>query len=167
MADSVGAYLEAQINAGADAVQLFDSWGGLLSEKEYRIRILPHMKSIVTRLKRPGVPAIVYLNGSAHLVAAMADTGCDVIGVDWRTDLESAAFRAGSTTAIQGNLDPLALYADKAEIRDYAREIMQQMDAIHRGHIFNLGHGILPTTPEENLMTLVETVHSTPPPQRH
>jgi uroporphyrinogen decarboxylase len=166
LAQAVGDYLEAQITAGADAVQIFDSWGGMLSEKEYRKRILPHMKAIVARLKRPGIPVIVYLNGSAHLVSAMADTSCDVVGVDWRTDLESAAFRAGSATAIQGNLDPLALYADKSEIRDCAREIMQEMDGITKGHIFNLGHGILPTTPEENLMTLVETVHNTPPVQR-
>ncbi|MEW5875367.1 MAG: uroporphyrinogen decarboxylase [Candidatus Zixiibacteriota bacterium] len=163
LADAVGDYLAAQIDAGADAVQIFDSWGGLLSEREYRKRVLPHMKAIVARLKRPGVPVIVFLNGSSHLVSAMADTGCDVIGVDWRTDLQMAAFKSGSTTAIQGNLDPLALYADKSEIRDQARDIMKEMDSIPKGHIFNLGHGILPTTPEENLMTLVETVHSTPP----
>lgn len=166
LADAVGDYLAAQIDAGADAVQIFDSWGGLLSEKDYRLRVLPHMKSIVARIKRPGVPIIVYINGSAHLVGAMSDTGCDVVGVDWRTNLSATAGCADGATAIQGNLDPLALYADKGEIRDRAREIMQEMDTVPKGHIFNLGHGILPTTPEENVFTLVETVHSTPPPTK-
>lgn len=162
LAQSVGDYLNAQIDAGANAVQIFDSWGGLLSADDYRQWVLPHMKALVAKVKRPGVPVIIFLKGTSHLVDVLSDTGCDVLSVDWRTDLAAAASLCKTQTALQGNLDPLALYADNAEIRERARAIIRQMDETGKGHIFNLGHGILPTTPEESMRVLVETVHSIP-----
>ena len=163
LSESVGDYLSAQIDAGADAVQIFDSWGGLLSADDYRQWVLPHMKALVNTVKRPGVPVIIYLKGTSHLIDVLSDTGCDVLSVDWRTDLTIAARLCKRQTALQGNLDPLALYAENAEIRERARAIVRTMDETPKGHIFNLGHGILPTTPEENLRVLVETVHRIPP----
>lgn len=163
LATAVADYLSAQIEAGANAVQVFDSWGGLLAAPDYRRWVLPHMQRIVEQVKRPGVPVIVYVNGTTHLVAELADTGCDLVSIDWRTDIATAAAQCAKQTALQGNLDPLALYGDKSDIRDRARDIMKTMDATGKGHVFNLGHGILPTTPEENLKTLIQTVHQTPP----
>jgi uroporphyrinogen decarboxylase len=162
-ADAVGNYLAAQIDAGANAVQIFDSWGGLLSAHDYRQWVLPHMQAVVRKAKRPGVPVIIYLKGTSHLVDVLSDTGCDVLSVDWRTNLTTAAETCQSQTALQGNLDPLALYSHKSDIRDRAREIIQTMDQTGKGHVFNLGHGILPTTAEESVRVLVETVHSIPP----
>jgi len=166
LTESVADYLNAQIDAGANAVQIFDSWGGLLSADDYRQWILPHMKTLVGKVKRPGVPVIIFLKGTSHLLDVLSDTGCDVLSVDWRTDLTLASTVCKQQTAIQGNLDPLALYADNAEIRDRARAITKTMDQSAKGHIFNLGHGILPTTPEESLRVLVETVHRIPPPNQ-
>ncbi|GAB4322526.1 MAG: uroporphyrinogen decarboxylase [Candidatus Zixiibacteriota bacterium] len=163
MAEAVAGYLNAQIDAGANAVQIFDSWGGLLSAADYRAWVFPHLKELVAKVKRPGIPVILYVNGSSHLLEVLSDTGCDVISVDWRTVLTTAAEQCKTQTALQGNLDPLSLYSYKDDIRGRARAIMAEMDKTGKGHIFNLGHGILPTTPEENVKALVETVHSTPP----
>lgn len=163
MAQSVGDYLAAQIDGGADAVQIFDSWGGLLSAEDYRHWVLPHMKTLIAQVKRPGIPVILYLKGTSHLLDVLKDTGCDVLSIDWRTDLTAAAKQCRMQTAIQGNLDPMALYSHHSEIRDRARAIMRTMDSTRKGHIFNLGHGILPTTPEESLRILVDTVHRLPP----
>ncbi len=165
LAEAVADYLNAQIDAGANAVQIFDSWGGLLSADDYRQWVLPHMKALVDKVKRPGLPVIIFLKGTSHLIDTLSDTGCDVLSVDWRTDLTLASATCKKQTALQGNLDPLALYADNAEIRDRARTIIRKMDGTSKGHIFNLGHGILPTTPEESLRVLVETVHRIPPRQ--
>jgi len=163
MTEAVTGYLNAQIDSGADAVQIFDSWGGLLSAADYSVWVLPHMKTLVKAVKRPGVPVIIYVNGSSHLVETLSATKCDVLSVDWRTVLTTAAKRCKSQTAIQGNLDPLSLYGDQADIRSRAKAIMAEMDAIKKGHVFNLGHGILPTTPEDSVKVLVETVHKTSP----
>ncbi len=163
MAVAVADYLNAQIDAGANAVQIFDSWGGLLSAADYRVWVFPHMRELVAKVKRPGVPVILYVRGSSHLLEVLSDTGCDVMSVDWRTVLNSAASECSKQTALQGNLDPLALYSFNDDIRERARAIMREMDATGKGHIFNLGHGILPTTPEDSVKVLVETVHNTPP----
>jgi uroporphyrinogen decarboxylase len=163
LTDAVAQYLIAQIDAGADAVQIFDSWGGLLSAEDYAQWVQPFMRDIVSRVKRPGVPVIIYVKGTSHLIDVLSDTGCDVLGVDWRTDLTDAARRCRKQTAIQGNLDPLALYGDNADIRHRTRTIMEAMDKTGKGHIFNLGHGILPTTSEDSLRVLVDIVHRTPP----
>ncbi|MBI5868729.1 MAG: uroporphyrinogen decarboxylase [candidate division Zixibacteria bacterium] len=163
LADGVAEYLNAQIDAGADAVQLFDSWGGVLSPEDYRNWILPHMQSIVRKVRRPNAPVIVYVNGSSHLIEVLRDIPCDVLSVDWRTQLPMAAARCPTQTALQGNLDPIALMASVEEIEKRARTIMSQMDASGMGHVFNLGHGIMPTTPEANVHALVHAVHSRPP----
>lgn len=159
----VSDYLNAQIDAGADAIQIFDSWGGVLATEDYRRWVLPHMQSLVASIRRPHVPVILYLNGTSHLIETLRDTDCDVISVDWRTDIAGAATRCTSQTAIQGNLDPIALFSSEDEIRRRALTIMSQMDKTEKGHVFNLGHGIMPTTPETSVHALVQTVHSTPP----
>jgi uroporphyrinogen decarboxylase len=163
MARAVGGYLNAQIDAGADAVQIFDSWGGLLSAEDYRAWVFPHMKALVETVKRPGVPVIIYVNGSSHLLSVLSDTGCDVLSIDWRTVPADAARICAPQTGLQGNLDPLSLYSFNDDIRQRARAVMSAMDKTGKGHVFNLGHGILPTTPEESVRVLVETVHNTPP----
>ncbi|HUU46923.1 MAG TPA: uroporphyrinogen decarboxylase [Acidobacteriota bacterium] len=162
-ADAIADYLNAQIDAGADAVQLFDSWGGLLSAADYRRWVLPHMQAIIAKIRRPNVPVILYVNGSSHLVDALSDTRCDVVSVDWRTDLPAAAAKCAKQTALQGNLDPVALLGTPDEIRRRVDTIVDEMDTTGKGHVFNLGHGILPPTPEENLRVLVEHVHARRP----
>ena len=154
---TIVAYLNAQIAAGAQAVQLFDSWVGCLSPADYREYVLPHTRSIV-RGVTPGVPVIHFATGTAGLLEAMREAGGDVIGVDWRVDIAEAWQRVGHDVAIQGNLDPVALLAPKPEIR---RRVQAILDAVggRPGHIFNLGHGILPETPVEHARFLVETVH--------
>lgn len=159
----VSDYLNAQIDAGADAIQIFDSWGGVLATEDYRRWVLPHMQSLVASIRRPHVPVILYLNGTSHLIDVLSDTGCDVLSVDGRTSMETAARQSESQSAIQGNLDPVALYASAGEIRRRATAIMDQMDRTGKGHVFNLGHGILPTTSEESLRVLVDAVHSRSP----
>lgn len=163
LAGAVSDYLNAQIDAGADAVQLFDSWGGLLSSEDYRRWVLPHMQEIVSRVKRVNVPVILYLSSTTHLLDVIAEAGFDVVSVDWRTELNAAAHHLSHSKAIQGNMDPLAMYADPETIVRRAKRIMETMDSTGKGHVFNLGHGILPSTPEEHMRTLVETVHGTPP----
>jgi uroporphyrinogen decarboxylase len=162
LASAVGDYLSAQVDAGVDAIQLFDSWGGLLSREDYANWILPTLQSITAKLKGR-VPTILYLNGTSHLVDILDQAGFDVLSVDWRTDLAAAAKLAQHATAIQGNLDPLALFGSQDQITQRARTIMDTMARTHKGHIFNLGHGILPNTPESHLRALVEAVHSKPP----
>jgi uroporphyrinogen decarboxylase len=163
LSNGVADYLNAQIEAGANAIQIFDSWGGVLSPEDYRNWILPHMQTIVGRVKKPGIPVIIYLNGTSHLVDTLKDIACDVLSVDWRTEMPSVAARCVNQTALQGNLDPIALYASGDEIRRRASSIMAQMDQTSKGHIFNLGHGIMPTTPESGVHSLVHFVHSCPP----
>ncbi len=161
-ATSVADYLAAQIDAGVDAIQLFDSWGGLLSREDYTNWILPGLKTITSKLKGR-VPMILYLNGTAHLIDILDTAGFDVLSIDWRTELAAAARVAQHASAIQGNLDPLALFGSQDEFTQRARTIMDTMERTHKGHIFNLGHGILPNTPENNLRALVEAVHAKPP----
>ena len=159
LADVVRTYLESQIRAGADAVQLFDSWIGVLSEDSYREFLLPHMRSIFAGLRPLGVPVIHFGTGTPALLKIMKEAGGDVIGVDWRISLPQAAKNIGEPTPLQGNLDPAVLITEPAIIRKRALDIVRQGRDLP-GHIFNLGHGIYPETPIENVEALVETVQT-------
>jgi uroporphyrinogen decarboxylase len=150
-------YLKAQISAGAQAVQLFDSWVGCLSLDDYREYVLPHTRSILSNLPA-GTPAIHFGTGTAALLESMREAGGDVIGLDWRVRLDEAWQRIGHDVAIMGNLDPVTLFAGKDHIRAQAKKILEQAGG-RPGHIFNLGHGILPETPVEDVIALVDTVH--------
>ena len=154
---AVAAYLDAQIDAGADAVQLFDSWVGCLAPPDYRTHVLPHVRELIGTI-RPGTPVIHFGTDTAGLLESMRAAGGDVIGLDWRVDLDTAWSRLGHDVAVQGNLDPVALLAPVAEIRRRAAAILGQA-AGRPGHIFNLGHGVLPQTPVEHVLALVDAVH--------
>lgn len=149
-------YLNAQVEAGAQAVQLFDSWVGCLSTEDYREYVLPHTRSVIENI-REGVPVIHFGTGTAALLELMREAGGDVIGFDWRVRLDEAWQRVGDV-AVMGNLDPVALFADQNHIRSQAQKILERAGG-RDGHIFNLGHGILPETPVENVIALVEAVH--------
>ena len=161
-ADAVTAYLNAQIAAGAQAVMIFDSWGGVLSHAAYREFSLQYMQKIVAGLTREAdgrrVPSVVFTKGGGLWLEAIADIGCDALGLDWTVDIASARQRVGHKVALQGNLDPSILFGTPDTI---AREARQILDAYgpHPGHVFNLGHGISQFTPPENVNVLVETVH--------
>jgi uroporphyrinogen decarboxylase len=150
-------YLNAQIDAGAQAVQLFDSWVGCLSPDDYREFVLPHTRSIVENIT-PGIPVIHFGTGTGTLLELMREAGGDVMGLDWRVRLDEAWLRVGDDRAVMGNLDPIVLFANQDQIRSQAKRILQQA-AGRPGHIFNLGHGILPETPVENVIALVDAVH--------
>ena len=151
------AYLSAQVRAGAQAVQVFDSWIGALAPRDYEVAILPHMRRLFGGLRAPGVPVIHFGTGTAGLLPLMAQAGGDVIGVDWRIRLGDAWAQIGGA-GIQGNLDPAALLAPFDVAADAARDILAQAGG-RRGHIFNLGHGVLPQTPQDHLRRLVDLVH--------
>ena len=157
IAASLGKYLNAQIDAGAQAVQLFDSWVGALSPDDYHEFVLPHTRAVVESIK-PGVPVIHFGTGTAALLELMREAGGDVIGFDWRVRLDEAWQRVGHDVAVMGNLDPVALFAEREVVRAQAKRVLDQADG-RPGHIFNLGHGILPETPVENVIALVEFVH--------
>ena len=155
-------YLNAQIDAGAQLVQLFDSWAGCLGVDDYRRYVLPHTRSVIESI-HPGVPVIHFATGNPALLPLLADAFGKkprdaVVGVDWRIRLDDAWRTIGYDRAIQGNLDPAALLAEPLEIRRRAKDILRQA-AGRPGHIFNLGHGVLPQTPVEHVIALVETVH--------
>ena len=136
------AYLNAQIEAGAQSVQLFDTWAGLLSAADYREWILPTHQEIARRLHRDAAPLILYVNGGAHVLDAMIEAGADVLSLDWRVDFADASRRIGQRAAVQGNLDPCALAAEPARIAAWVRELREAGRAA-RGHVLNLGHGDL------------------------
>ncbi|HET6851478.1 MAG TPA: uroporphyrinogen decarboxylase [Pyrinomonadaceae bacterium] len=150
-------YLNAQIEAGAQAVQLFDSWVGCLSPDDYREFVLPHTRNVIRNVV-PGVPVIHFGTGTATLLELMREAGGDVIGLDWRVRLDEGWQRVGQDVAIMGNLDPVVLFAKQDVLRAQAKRILDQAEG-RAGHIFNLGHGILPETPVENVVALVEMVH--------
>jgi uroporphyrinogen decarboxylase len=151
-------YLVCQADAGADAVQLFASWVGCLGPEDYREYVLPHSKPIFDALKERGVPSIHFGTDSGGLLSAMRDAGGDVIGLDWRIDLAEGWEKIGLDRGIQGNLDPAVLFAPRGEIERRVRSILDKA-AGRPGHIFNLGHGILPDTPLESVKAVVELVH--------
>ena len=155
-------YLNAQIEAGAQAVQLFDTWAGLLSREEYREWALPAHREIAAKLNRAAAPLILYVNDGAHVVEEMLEAGPDVISLDWRVDLADAARRAGSRASVQGNLDPCALQAPPEAIAAAVRRMAQAAEPA-RGHILNLGHGILPDTPVEGVRAFIDAARGLGP----
>ena len=150
-------YLNGQIAAGAQAVQIFDSWVGCLSPEDYRQFVLPHMRSLISGLTA-GVPVIHFGMGTSGLLKLMREGGGDVIGLDWRVNLDQGWQTVGYDVGVQGNLDPVALFAPPSEIRARVADILKRAGA-RPGHIFNLGHGILPETPVDHVVALVDAVH--------
>jgi uroporphyrinogen decarboxylase len=157
LARSITRYLNGQIAAGAQCVQLFDSWVGCLGVDDYRRYVLPYVKQIMDGVTA-GVPLINFATGNPALLPLLAEAGGTVIGVDWRVRLDDAWKAIGHDRAIQGNLDPLVLLAEKSEIRRRAKDILDQAGG-RPGHVFNLGHGVVQQTPVENAIALVDAVH--------
>ncbi len=151
------AYAADQVRAGADVIQIFDSWVGCLSVEDYRGYVLPHVTGMVQQLQKTGAPIIYFGTDSATLLPAMKETGADVIGLDWRIPLDEGWARLDHECAVQGNLDPVLLFADWKELKSRAENILQ-LAAGRPGHIFNLGHGILPETPVESAKSLARFV---------
>ncbi len=150
-------YAAEQVLAGADVIQVFDSWVGCLSPHDYRKYVLPRTRELVQKLNRTGAPVIYFGTDTATLLIAMQETGADVIGMDWRVPLDAGWAELGDRGAIQGNLDPVVLFSDWKQVQAGARDILDR--AVGRpGHIFNLGHGILPETPFDNVKALVSFV---------
>jgi len=158
LATAMSEYLVAQVRAGAHAVQLFDSWVGALSPADYGSRVLPHTRRIFEAVASLGVPRIHFGTGTAGLLELIATTGADVVSLDWRVDLDTGWERAGHHLGAQGNLDPAALLAPRDVMVRSAREVLRRAGG-RSGHVFNLGHGVLPASPLENLQALVEIVH--------
>ncbi|WP_227981054.1 uroporphyrinogen decarboxylase [Nocardia spumae] len=161
-------FLRAQIAAGVDAVQLFDSWAGALSLAQYREFVLPHSERVFAEIAESGVPRIHFGVGTGELLGAMGEAGADVVGVDWRVPLTAAVRRVGAGKVLQGNLDPAVLFAGSAvverEIRRIAHEADEAITLGAAGHIFNLGHGVLPDTDPAAITAAVELIHSLPVP---
>jgi uroporphyrinogen decarboxylase len=153
----VSEYAAQQVHAGADVVQVFDSWVGCLSVEDYRRYVLPRTTDLVKALQKTGVPIIYFGTDSATLLPSMRETGAEVIGLDWRIPLDDGWRSLGFECAVQGNLDPVLLFADWKELKSRAEDILRRA-AGRPGHIFNLGHGILPETPVENVKALAEFV---------
>jgi uroporphyrinogen decarboxylase len=150
-------YLAAQVAAGAGAVQVFDSWVGALSVEDYDDRVAPHTRAIFEATASLGVPRVHFGTGTAALLESIAATGADVVSLDWRVPLDAGWRRVGFERAIQGNLDPAVLLGPSELVRRRAREVLRRAGG-RPGHVFNLGHGVLPDTPLENLQVLIETV---------
>ncbi|MEP6742539.1 MAG: uroporphyrinogen decarboxylase [bacterium] len=150
-------YLNAQVDAGAQALQLFDSWVGCLSPDDYRQYVLPHTRSVIAGIKSE-TPVIHFGTGTGELLKLMSEAGGDVIGVDWRVRLNDGWERIGHDKAVMGNLEPVALFANREQLQSQAKAILDQAGGRY-GHIFNLGHGILPETPVESVIALVDMVH--------
>lgn len=158
----VGSYLQAQTQAGAQALQLFDTWAGLLSPRDYWEFALPFNQAVIREVSQTGVPVIYFSTGTTGMLELVAQCGANVIGIDWRTDLGDAWRRLGSGFAIQGNLDPVALLADWPELKRRAAAVLESARG-QPGHIFNLGHGVLRDTPVDHVRRLVEFVHEYQP----
>ena len=156
-ARAISVYLNGQIASGAQAVQLFDSWAGCLGPDDYRTYVLPYVQQVIAALK-PGVPVINFATGNPSLLPLLANTTAAVIGVDWRSRLDDAWQTVGFDRAVQGNLEPAVLLADVQTVRLRAQQVLDQADG-RPGHIFNLGHGILPQTPVDHAIALVDAVH--------
>src|SRR6266498_3994379 len=152
-------YLRAQVAAGVQVVQLFDSWMGDLGRREYQRHVLPHTQRIFEGLAGAGVPRIHFGTGTAALLERMASAGCDLVSVDWRVPLDEAWARIGPDLGVQGNLDPAVLLAPMPVVEREARRVLAEAGG-RPGHVFNLGHGVLPDTPAEHLTALVELVHT-------
>lgn len=151
-------YLRAQIGAGAQAVQLFDTWAGVLAPDDFKNFELPYVKKIISGLKGEGVPVIYFVNDCSGILGHIRKSGADVLGIDWRIDIGDAIKKIGKKPAVQGNLDPCALFLPPDELRERVRGVLGRAEAA-KGHIFNLGHGVLPETPVEAVKALVDAVH--------
>ncbi len=170
-ADAVALYLNAQIDAGAQAVMIFDSWGGVLADGAFQAFSLAYTRRVLAQLRRGNaeqqvLPRIVFTRGGGPWLSEMAQLDCEVLGLDWTVNLGKARARVGASHALQGHLDPAALFAEPAQIRAEAQRVLDQFGPPHQGmgqgasHIFNLGHGINQYTPPESVACLVESVHS-------
>ena len=159
LTEMVVGYLNAQIEAGAQVVQLFDTWAGLLGPDEYRDWVLPIHSEIVARLDRDRAPLILYVNNGAHVLDEMLESGADVLSLDWRVDIARAARRVGTQASLQGNLDPSALNQTREQIFASVRKIAEAA-APARGHILNLGHGCLPETPVEGVRAFTDAARA-------
>ncbi|HYU62622.1 MAG TPA: uroporphyrinogen decarboxylase [Verrucomicrobiae bacterium] len=159
LARTMSGYLNAQVAAGAQALQLFDSWVGALALEDYEARVSPHTRRIFEALEPAGVPRIHFGTGTAGLLEAIAATGPDIISLDWRVPLDWGWKRVGFDLGVQGNLDPAVLLGPAEVVRTRARDVLRRAGG-RPGHIFNLGHGVPPDASVENLQLLVETVHS-------
>ncbi len=158
LAEVVASYLLAQIEAGAQAVQLFDSWVGQLAPFDYERFVLPHVRYIVDQVRGHGAPVIYFANGASGMLELVGQAGADVYGVDWRVGLDRAWERLGPDVAVQGNLDPLALLGPPAAIEERVADVLRRAGG-RPGHVFNLGHGLVPQTDPENVRILVDAVH--------
>jgi uroporphyrinogen decarboxylase len=150
-------FASEQVRSGADSIQIFDSWVGCLSVEDYRRYVLPRTTELVKAVQKTGVPVIYFGTDSSTLLGSMRETGAEVIGLDWRIPLDQGWRSAGEDRAVQGNLDPAVLFAEWKEVRSRAEDILRRAGG-RRGHIFNLGHGILPETPVENVKALAQFV---------
>ena len=158
LAEADAEYLEMQAEAGADAVQIFDTWAGELCESDFRAFVLPHLQELISRVKAKNIPIIYYINNIGNLLEAAKETGTDVIGLDWRVDMARARERLGKETSVQGNLDPLTLFAPAETIK---KKVFELLDATGgKGHIVNLGHGLPPGVPLEGIETFVRAVRA-------
>jgi uroporphyrinogen decarboxylase len=158
LSDTILGFLKAQVRAGAQVVQLFDSWVGCLSPSDYRNYVLSHTQRIFRELKNEGIPSIHFGTGTAGLLSLMSEAGGDIVGADWRISIGDAWRSIGPGSGVQGNLDPVLLLAPWPVLREKAKEILDEIDG-RPGHVFNLGHGILPSTPEDSVRVLAEFVH--------
>ncbi|MFJ2773849.1 uroporphyrinogen decarboxylase [Streptomyces sp. NPDC087300] len=159
LAEITGAFLKVQIEAGASAVQLFDSWVGALSPADYRRAVMPASVKVFDAVAGYGVPRIHFGVGTGELLGLMGEAGADVVGADWRVPMDEAARRVGPGKALQGNLDPAVLFSTREAVEAKTDEVLAAANGLE-GHIFNLGHGVLPTTDPEALTRLVEYVHT-------
>jgi len=159
LAEITGAFLKVQIEAGASAVQLFDSWVGALAPADYRRSVMPASAKVFDAVASYGVPRIHFGVGTGELLGLMGEAGADVVGVDWRVPMDEGARRVGPGKALQGNLDPAVLFAPTEAVEAKAREVLDAAAGLD-GHIFNLGHGVLPDTDPDVLTRIVETVHA-------
>ena len=161
LANSVSAYLIAQIKAGCDVVKIFDSWGGILSKETYQIFSLNYMQKIIATIKGqfPNIPIILFTKGGGQWLEIMLDSGANALGVDWHTRFIEAYDKVGGKVALEGNLDPAVLYANEAKIEEEVKRILTVFNN-NTGHIFNLGHGISPDIDPEKVKFLVNCVHS-------
>jgi uroporphyrinogen decarboxylase len=158
LCETILIYLKAQAAAGAQVVQIFDSWIGCLSPSDYKRYVLPHSRGIFQSLRQSGIPSIHFGTGTAGLLPLLAEAGGDIVGVDWRIPLDSAWQAIKADRGIQGNLDPVALMAPGPFLLQQASDIIDEAGG-RPGHIFNLGHGILPSTPEDSVKALADYVH--------
>ena len=158
LADVTADYLNGQIAAGAQAVQLFDSWVGALSKDDYERRVKPWSDKVLAAAKKTGVPVITFGTGTTPFLERFADSPCDVVGVDWRLPLGEAWRRVGAGKAVQGNMDPVNLFLPLPELKKAVRSVLKEAGG-RKGHIFNLGHGILQETPPDNVRAVADWVH--------